>query len=137
MVVYIRSKFADYSASLADFRAGRGSNRHLLEPTKPQQRSTVVGFGDLMTWLKWWCKKKFLINQFSNIKYRTNVKLIRNIFSVSLKSWGILNHVPVGVNIVYAYFFVYVYVVYALFLLFIFGKNFVLNVRRNFRTLVN
>ena len=52
MVVYIRTKFADYNASLADLRAGRGSNRPLLEPTKPQQRSTVVGFGDLMTWLK-------------------------------------------------------------------------------------
>ena len=33
-------------------------------------------------------EKKFLINQFPNIKYLANVKLIRNIFSVSLKSWG-------------------------------------------------
>ena len=33
-------------------------------------------------------EKKLLINQFPNIKYPANVKLIRNIFSVSLKSWG-------------------------------------------------
>ena len=45
---------------------------------------------------KWWCckwrKKRLFSNQFTNIKYRPNVKLIRNILSISPKSWGILNH---------------------------------------------
>ena len=49
MVVYIRTKFGDYSASLAGFREGGMSNRPIPEPTKHQKNSTVVGLGDLLT----------------------------------------------------------------------------------------
>ena len=49
MVVFIRSKFGDYSASLAGFREGGVSNRPIPEPTKPQKSSNVVGLDDLLT----------------------------------------------------------------------------------------
>ena len=48
MVVYIRTKFGDYSASLAGFREGRVWNRPIPEPTKSQKSSTVVGSDDLL-----------------------------------------------------------------------------------------
>ena len=94
------------------------SNPPLSQPTKPQKSPTGLGLSDLLIWLvndnvgnylnvankinvndvnnangastvnAVADEKKLLINQFPKIKYRANVKLIRNIFSVSLKSWG-------------------------------------------------
>ena len=49
MVVYIRTKFGDYSASVAGFKEGGVSNRPIPEPMKPQKISAVVGLGDLLT----------------------------------------------------------------------------------------
>ena len=57
-----KTKFGDYSASLADFREREGSNRPLPQPTKPQKSSTVVGLGDWLTkpfYSHWHTKYRF------------------------------------------------------------------------------
>ena len=110
-----------------------GVESTLPQPTKLQNSPSVLGLSELLTWLlnddvgnglnvasdvnvnvndvndvngasnanTVADENKLLINQFP--KYRANIKLIRNIFSVSPK---------VEASVVYAYAFVYIHVVY-------------------------
>ena len=114
-----------------------GVESTLPQPTKLQNSPTVLVLSELLTWLlnddvgnglnvasdinvnvndvndvngasnanTVADENKLLINQFP--KYRANIKLIRNIFSVSPK---------VEASVVYAYAFVYIYVVYVFYI---------------------
>lgn len=65
-------------------------------------------------------KNRLLTNQFPNIKYREDVKLIKNILS---KKFGHFKWRISEASIVYVHVFIYVYVVYVSFLLFMLGKR--------------